>query len=153
MSVYVEGHTYGRLIEAGRQHGKPRFAVIGPSRILKQLDNDLKDFDPDGPAVGFLDQVHKGLVVPDHYQVIIGQPDVENTNNQLVQVRPQSSVTRELYIADDCARERALWFDADSTDFRIDLEYGRRKQRVRKWNIVRRARRLIFSRWNSYPVN
>ena len=136
VSVFVERETYHRLIESGTPLGGARFAVIGPTRIIEQLKQDLKIAQPNNPFRDFLDNIEKHQVIPERYQIIIGQADVDRTSNQLVRVRPTSSVIRELCIPDYETRDRAMWFDAISTDFRIDLEYEERKhgqKRTRQW--------------------
>lgn len=124
LTAVLAGDAYTRLVD---RPGGTTFDVIGPDQVLRRLDRDLTGHTGVAqPFEDFYGDLRAGHVEPEHYHVIIAQPDDANPqkrHNRLVGCRPTSPAVRELYILHDGARDRALWFDAVSADFRIILQY------------------------------
>lgn len=142
VSVYVRGEAYDRLIASK----KGRFAVVGPAQTLRELETEVlrSGTSSVGPYADALTRVKRALIKPARYHILIGQPALENAEDQLVRVRPTSSSIRELYIPDVDARERAFWFESPSADFQLHLEY------VPRSDTPRRARQYFYKRLSPF---
>ncbi|MEK6257104.1 MAG: hypothetical protein AABP62_00670 [Planctomycetota bacterium] len=75
----------------------------------------------------YIDSAH---VRPQCYQIVLGQPDLnderrkpESIRNCIVQVRPTSSNIAERYIKNEDSRCRAMWFHSWGPDFSLVLRY------------------------------
>lgn len=136
-TLVIRGETYTRLVQP--EPGCP-FPVVSAPKVVRQIEvSGLPDFvkDPHYPRYErfFREDIQQDWIEPHRYHIIIAQPskqddrDEINPDDQLVKFRPASSSISELYIANHAARERALWFNTWSSDFRLILQYeGRREQ-------------------------
>jgi hypothetical protein len=125
LTTVIRHDAYNRLVD--HPGGRATFDVVGPEQVLGRLDRDVpNDAQVARPFQEFSAQLREGHVEPQHYHIIIAQAgpaDPGQRYNRLVGLRGTSPTIRELYVLDDNARNRALWFDAVSADFRMVLRY------------------------------
>lgn len=141
MTLVIQGAAYGRLVQP--EEGAPFEIVSGRlirEQIRSNMDSEAARTPPGSNFKRFFDEnLNQGLD-PTRYQIIIMQPLEGDHANHLVRFRLASPTISELPIADHRARDRALWFNAWSQEFRLVLRYEPNQESANS-----EARRLRFS--------
>jgi len=123
--IVIQGDAYDRLVEP---RANSAFAVVSPERIRNHIENFALNTFRTTPQLyeiyqdTFDREITATSIPPDCYQVILLQS--ADPADRVVLFRPTNSDVSELYIGDEDAQDRALWFNAWSGNFLIVLKYG-----------------------------
>ena len=141
VTVVISDGAYKRLVlGASADH---TFTVVGPDRLFERLhfatfEENRGAHSYDTYRQFFDSEIATARIVPERYQVLIGQP--QNNSDDAVLVRPTTSNVSEWFIPDDDARENALWYNARLQDFCLVLAYEGDVEKPQDETKSRRAR-------------
>jgi hypothetical protein len=128
LTLVIAKDAYTRLVQPEEDalfhiYSSDRLCNIVSDALLPRFMRDPRH---DEYQEFFVDEVLSSLLLPEVYQIVVGQPEDEE-QGRCILVHPSGSSITQRVIRDQKTRLKALWFNAWSSDFSMVLEYADRE--------------------------